>query len=351
MIPSKGYGTKSKSSQLELITFERKDPKENEIVVEVMYCGVCHSDRHQVLNEWKNTIYPCIPGHEIVGKVQKTGGIVTKFKVGDIVGVGTIINSCRECDPCQKGLEQYCEQGALGTYNGYMNNSDGQTNTFGGYSNLIVVPEDFVLRIPKNLDLAAAAPLLCAGVTTYSPLRHWNVGKGDKVGIIGVGGLGHIAAKIANALGAEVTLISTTQIKSEDLEKLGAKDFIHSTNEDQMKLNAKKFNYLLSTIPETHDAMPYVSLLALDGVFTIVGCLMPLSKPLNMQDLILSRRSLAGSVVGGIQETQEVLDFFAEHNIQPDIELIKMDYINEAFKRIKKADVRYRFVIDMSSLK
>lgn len=350
MIPAHGYAAKNETTKLEPFYFERKEPEKNELLIDILFCGVCHSDRHQVLNEWKNTIYPCVPGHEIIGRVRQAAPAAKKFKAGDIVGVGPMIDSCGYCDHCKDHTEQYCNNGPMGTYNGFMNHSDGFTNTFGGYSNCIVVKEDFVLRIPESLEPALAAPLLCAGVTTYSPLKHWQVGPGDKVGIIGIGGLGHIAAKIAHAMGAEVSLISTTEDKRKDFEHLGAFEFVHSTNDDQMRLHWSHFDYLLSTIPETHDAKPYLPLLKTDGVFIIVGCLMPLAKPFNMMDFIMERKSVSGSVLGSIEETQELLDFCARYHIAPDVEIIKMDYISEAYDRIKNADVRYRFVVDMSTL-
>ncbi len=344
-----GYAAKDSASPLALIRFERAEPKENEIEIDILYCGVCHSDLHQARNEWKNTIYPCLPGHEIIGRVSRVGAGVRRFKAGDLAGVGCMVDSCQTCPNCEEGLEQYCDKGATLTYNGPMT-PDG-SNTFGGYANLIVLREDFALHIPEKLDPRSAAPLLCAGITTYSPLRHWKIGKGHKVGVIGLGGLGHMAIQFASAMGAEVTLITTSPGKEHDAKKLGAKDALLSNDKEAMKKQAGRFDYILNTIPNEHDVMPYIALLKRDGMLTIVGCVVPLSSAPDMSQFIFKRRSLSGSLIGGIAETQEMLDFCAEKNIKPLIEMIPIQQINEAYDRMVKGDVHYRFVIDMASLK
>jgi len=350
MIKAIGYANHSPHGKLKPFEFERNEPKANEIQIEIQYCGVCHSDLHQAKNEWKNTNYPCLPGHEIVGKVVKAGAQAKKFKVGDLAGVGCMISSCGECPNCKEGLENYCDRGPTATYNGNMRDPQKSENTFGGYSNTIVVREDFALRIPPNLDPAAAAPILCAGVTTFSPLRHWNVKKGTKVGVIGLGGLGHMAVKLAVAMGAEVTVVTTSPEKRDDAMKLGAKRVVVSKEEKEMKAAEKSLDFILSTIPESHDVNPYMPLLKRDGVITIVGCLMPLTKPLEIAEMLMQRRSLGTSVIGGIRETQDVLDFCAQYGIAPNIRKIPIDGVNEAFDALdaKKADFRY--VIDMATL-
>jgi len=348
-----GYAAKHSFSSLKPYEFERNEPLENEVQIQIAYCGVCHSDVHQVKNEWKNTIYPCLPGHEIIGRVQKIGSKVTKFKVGDRVGVGCMVDSCHVCDSCKDGLEQYCESevGFLATYNSNQHKPSKERHTYGGYSDSIVVREDFLLRIPANLNDAAAAPLLCAGVTTYSPLRHWKVGPGSKVGVIGLGGLGHIAVKIAKALGAQVTVITTSKDKTEAALKLGATGVIYSDSDSEMDENANSLDFILSTIPQPHDANIYFPLLKRDGVLTIVGCIAPLKAPLDLSKILIDRKSLGTSLIGGIAETQEVLDFCSEHNIVSDIEIIPIDEINEAFEKIDKGEISFRYVIDMASLK
>ena len=354
-IQTKGYGAKgSIMNSLKRMDFERKSPKGDEVHIDILYCGVCHSDLHQVKNDWGNTLYPCVPGHEIIGKVIATGSSVTKFKAGDIVGVGCMIDSCGECEPCRHGEENYCggPNSFTATYNGYMKPQPGvKDNTFGGYSDNIVVKESFVLRIPESLDIKSAAPILCAGITTYSPLKHWNVQAGDKVGIAGVGGLGHMAIKIATALGAEVTAFTTDEEKTEDAKRFGAKKVIVSSDKEAMKAAEKSLDFLLITIPDPFDLTPYVSLMRLDGEIVTVGLLGEYKKPLNNMDVATSRLAVGGSLIGGIRETQEVLDFCAEHNILPDTKMIKMQDINDAFDEMAKKDVHYRYVIDMQSLK
>ena len=354
-IKTKGYGAKgSILNSLNRMDFERNAPKDDEVFIDILYCGVCHSDLHQVKNDWGNTIYPCVPGHEIVGKVAAVGSEVTKFTAGDVVGVGCMIDSCGQCVPCKEGDENYC-QGPVSwtaTYNGYMKPPKGTDfNTFGGYSDNVVVKESFVLKIPQALDIKAAAPILCAGVTTYSPLKHWNVKAGDKVGIVALGGLGHMATKLAVAMGADVTVITTKEEKKADAEKFGAHQVLLSTDKEAMKEAAASLNFLLITIPDPFDITPYVSLMKLNGSIVTVGLLGEYKKPLNNMDMAMSRLSVAGSIIGGIRETQEVLDFCAEHNILPDIQMIKIQDINDAFKEMMKEDVRYRYVIDMQSLK
>ena len=349
MLQSIGYATESATGALKPFEFLRKNPTENEVQIAVQYCGICHSDVHQAKNEWKNTNYPCMPGHEVVGVVEKIGPKVKNFKVGEVVGVGCMINSCQKCEACLEGLEQYCEKGATATYNGNMRNPKDHENTYGGYSNQMVVRENFVLKIPKNLEPEAVAPILCAGVTTYSPLKKWNVGPKHKVGIIGYGGLGHMAIKIATAMGAEVTAITSNEDKVQDAKKI-AKHVLLSSDKDAMKKAEKSFDFMISTIPQPHDANPFIKLLKRDGVLTIVGCIAPLTKPLDLSEMIMDRRTLSTSLIGGISETQEVLNFCAKHDILPDTKLIGVDEINDAFKEIDKGEIDYRYVIDLSSL-
>jgi uncharacterized zinc-type alcohol dehydrogenase-like protein len=342
-----GYAAQEAQTPLAPFTFERRDPGPKDVQIEIQYCGVCHSDLHTARNEWHNTLYPCVPGHEIVGRVTKVGGQVTKFKEGDLAGVGCMVDSCRECPNCRDGLEQYCDRGFVGTYNG----EDKDTgHTFGGYSSHIVVDESFVLRIPSNLDLAAVAPLLCAGITTYSPLRHWKVGPGQKVGVVGLGGLGHMGVKLAHAMGAHVVMFTTSPSKAEDAKHLGADEVVISKNPDEMAKHVESFDFILDTVAADHDVNAYLSLLKRDGTLTQVGA--P-EKPLPIAafSVIWKRRSFAGSLIGGIAETQEMLDFCAEHNITSDIEMIPIQKINEAYERMLRSDVKYRFVIDMASLK
>jgi uncharacterized zinc-type alcohol dehydrogenase-like protein len=330
--------------------FARRSPGPQDVVIEILYCGVCHSDLHQVRNDWGNTIYPCLPGHEIVGRTIRSGEQVTKFHSGDLVGVGCLVDSCRECEACRQGLEQYCEGplGPLFTYNG-PGTSNGY-NTFGGYSNVIVVPQRFVLKIPPSLDPARAAPILCAGVTTYSPMRHWNVQAGQKVGVIGLGGLGHMAVMIAKALGARVYVFTTSAHKRGAAAVLGADGFVVSTDRTAMSAQALSCDFMLSTIPVAHDVNPYLACLRRDGVFALVGALAPLEPGIDNSDLAFHRQSVAGSLVGGMPETQEVLDFCATHGIQPEVEMIRIDQVDQAFERMKAGDVRFRHVIDMRAL-
>lgn len=351
MIKSTGYAASDATTPLTSFDFERKDPGPKDVQIDILYCGVCHSDLHQARNEWGNTVYPCLPGHEIIGRVTQIGPQVTKYKVGDTVGVGCMVDSCQQCEACQLGLEQYCEgqKSFTATYNGPMK-PDG-TNTFGGYSNTIVVFEDFVLRIPPSLDLKSAAPLLCAGVTTYSPLRHWKITPGEKVGIIGVGGLGHVAIQLAKAMGAEVTAFTTSPSKEADAKRLGASAVVLSTDETAMAKLEATLDYVLLTIPDAIDVNPYIQLLKRGGALTIVGVLGPLEPGVNNMLLAGQRRSVAGSLIGGIPETQEVLDFCAKHNVTAEVEIISLQEINTAFERMKKGDVKYRFVIDMASAK
>ena len=345
----KAFGTQAATKQLEPLTIQRRGAKDRDVKIEILYCGVCHSDLHTARNDWGGTIYPAVPGHEIVGKVTQVGSAITKFAVGDIVGIGCLVDSCRTCDSCKKDLEQYCLNGFTGTYNGKDKHIGGQT--FGGYSETIVVDEDFVLKIPANLPIAATAPLLCAGITTWSPLKHWNVKAGSKVAVVGLGGLGHMAIKLAKGLGASVTLFSRTESKTDDAIALGADQVIISTDTDQMKSVKGKFDLIIDTIPSIHDVNPYISTLSINGTLVLVGYLGDLNPMLNSVPLILGRKSVAGSVIGGIAETQEMLNFCGAHNIVSDIEMISMQDINKAYERMLKSDVKYRFVIDMASLK
>ncbi len=348
MKPASGYASRAATDALGPFAFERRDPLAHDVAIEILYCGVCHSDLHQARNEWHNTIYPCVPGHEIVGRVTKVGAHVTRFKEGDLAAVGCMVDSCRKCPSCEHGTEQYCDEFPTFTYNGADRHTGGYT--FGGYSDGIVVDEAFVLHVPENLDLAAVAPLLCAGITTYSPLRHWEVGEGQKVGIVGLGGLGHMGLKFAHAFGAHTVLFTTSPGKAEDARRLGADEVVISKNADEMKKHARSFDFILDCVSAQHDLNAYVDLLKVDGHLTLVGAPEhPL--PLAAFPLLLGRRSVAGSAIGGIAETQEMLDFCGEHHLTSDIEVIPMDYINTAYERLLKSDVKYRFVIDMKTLK
>ncbi len=347
--PVKAYGTEAADADLKEMNINRREVTSKDIEIEILYCGVCHSDLHTTRNDWGFTVYPAVPGHEIVGRVTKVGSEVTKLKVGDIAGVGCLVDSCQTCESCKKDLEQYCLTGFTGTYGGVDKHLGGFT--FGGYSEKIVVDEHFVLKVPSNLNLAAVAPLLCAGITTWSPLRHWKVTKGSKVAVIGLGGLGHMAIKLAKGLGAEVTLFSRTPDKEKDALELGADAIIISTDSNQMKSVSGKFDLIIDTVPYVHDVNPYVATLNISGTLVLVGYLGGLEPFLNTVPMILGRKSVAGSLIGGIAETQEMLDFCGEHNIVSEIEIIKMQHINEAYERMLKSDVRYRFVIDMASLK
>lgn len=345
----KAYGTEAADAPLQGLSIPRREVAAHDVKIEILYCGVCHSDLHTARNEWHNTIYPNVPGHEVVGKVVSVGNHVKKFKVGDTVGIGCIVDSCRECQYCNEGLEQFCEPGMTGTYNSpdkYLPN----VQTYGGYSESIVVDENYVLRIPENLDLAATAPLLCAGITTYSPLKHWNVGPGKNVGIVGIGGLGHMGIKIAKAMGAHVVAFTTSESKFKEAQRLGADEVVLSTDAAQMNKFRGKLHFILDAVSAEHDINAYLGLLRVDGSLALVGAPeQPL--PVAAFSVILGRKSFAGSMIGGIAETQEMLDFCGEHNITADIEMIEMNQINEAYDRLLKGDIKYRFVIDMASLK
>lgn len=345
----KAYGTPAADAPLNQMNIERREPTAKDIEIEILYCGVCHSDLHTARNDWGFTTYPAVPGHEIVGKVTKVGSEVSKLKVGDFAAVGCLVDSCRTCDSCKQDLEQFCLNGFTGTYNGQDKHLGGMT--FGGYSEKIVVDEHFVLKVPSNLDLAATAPLLCAGITTWSPLRHWKAGKDSKVAVIGLGGLGHMAIKLAKGLGAHVTLFSRTSEKEKDALELGADAVIISTDNSHMKSVQGKFDLIIDTVPYIHDVNPYVATLNINGTLVLVGYLGGLEPILNTVPMILGRKAVAGSLIGGIAETQEMLDFCGEHNIVSEVEIIKIQDINEAYERMLKSDVRYRFVIDMASLK
>lgn len=353
-LTAKGYGASgSIFNSLKPMTFERNAPKADEVLIDVLYCGVCHSDLHQVKNDWGNTLYPCVPGHEVVGRVELTGSSVSKYKVGDIVGVGCMIDSCGHCNPCAEGEENYCEGPVswTATYNGPMKPDGSGYNTYGGYSDKIVVKEAFVLKIPDALDVKAAAPILCAGVTTYAPLKHWGVKAGSKVGVVGIGGLGHMAIKIATAMGAEVTAITRDKEKSEDALSFGAKQVLISTDTDEMEKQELTLDFILVTVPDEFEVNPYINLLKRNGVLTTVGLLAPYSKALNNMNMAMHRRSIAGSIIGSIGETQEVLDFCAEHGILPATQMIKIQDINDAYDKMLDKEVHYRYVIDMQSLK
>ena len=348
---AKAFAAKSPTSELASFSIPRRDLRPDDVQIEIQYCGVCHSDLHQVRNEWQAampTVYPCVPGHEIVGRVVKTGRAVKKFKEGDTVGVGCMVSSCGVCANCRAGDEQFCDNFSTLTYNSEDKILGGVT--YGGYSESIVVREAFVLRIPNKLDLAGAAPLLCAGITTYSPLRHWNVSKGQKVGVVGLGGLGHMGVKFAKAFGAHVVLFTTSPKKTADAKRLGVDEVVISTSPAEMQKHAASFDFILDTVSAYHDLNAYLALIKLDGTLVLVGA--PENPiPIAAFSLLGRRRRLAGSIVGGIRETQEMLDFCAEHGITSDIEMIKIQDVNQAYDRLLKSDVKYRFVIDMASLK
>jgi alcohol dehydrogenase (NADP+) len=349
--PAKAYSAQSATSGLAGSSIHRRDPRPQDIQIEILYCGVCHSDLHQVRNEWESvapTVYPCVPGHEIVGRVVKAGSAVKKFKEGDLGAVGCMVGSCGVCASCREGVEQYCEKFPVLTYNGEDKVLGGVT--YGGYSDSIVVDEAFALRVSDQLDPAATAPLLCAGITTYSPLRHWNVRKGQKVGVVGLGGLGHMALKFSNAFGAHVVLFTTSPNKTADALRLGAHEVVVSKNEAEMQKHLGSFDFILDAVSADHDVTAYLNLLKRDGTLTLVGA-PPNPMPIPAFGLIMGRRQMAGSAIGGIKETQEMLDFCAEKGITTDIELIRIQQINEAYERLLKGDVKYRFVIDMASLK
>jgi uncharacterized zinc-type alcohol dehydrogenase-like protein len=349
--PAKAYAAQSAASGLAQAAIQRRAPRAQDVQIDILYCGVCHSDLHQIRNEWETmlpTVYPCVPGHEIVGRVVKAGSAVKKFKEGDLAAVGCMVDSDRVCPNCRAGDEQFCDSMATFTYNSEDKLLGGVT--YGGYSDSIVVDEAFVLRVPEKLDPAATAPLLCAGITTYSPLRHWKVRKGQKVGIVGLGGLGHMGLKFAHAFGAHVVLFTTSANKKEDALRLGADEVVVSKNDAEMQKHVGSFDFILDTVSAQHNLNAYLDLVKLDGTLTLVGA-SPTPLPVSVGSLLFRRRQLAGSIIGGIRETQEMLDFCAEHGIAADIEMIGIQQINQAFERLLRSDVKYRFVIDMASLK
>ncbi len=348
---ARAYGASSASSRLARTSIRRRDPRPQDVQLDVLFCGVCHSDLHQVRNEWQGTmptVYPCVPGHEIVGRVVKAGSAVRAFKEGDLAAVGCLVDSCRTCPACRAGQEQFCEGPATFTYNAPDKHLGGVT--YGGYSDSLVVDEFFALRVPGHLDPAGTAPLLCAGITTYSPLRHWNVRKGQKVGVVGLGGLGHMGVKFARAFGARVVVFTTSPGKAQDAVRLGAHEVVVSRNADEMQNHAGSFDFILDTVSAPHDLNAYIALLKRDGTMTLVGA-PEAPTALHAIGLLFGRRRLAGSLIGGIRETQEMLDFCAEHGITADVELIPIQKINEAYDRLARSDVKYRFVVDMATLK
>jgi uncharacterized zinc-type alcohol dehydrogenase-like protein len=352
MLKTPAYAALSAASALAPLAIERREPGPHDVLIDILYCGVCHSDVHQARDEWGGSIFPMVPGHEIVGKVAQTGAGVGKFKPGDIVGVGCFVDSCRACPACAAGEEQYCDRGMSATYNGYERTSAGfdrDRPTYGGYSTRITVDENYVLRIPDGIPLERAAPLLCAGITTYSPLRRFGVASGSKVAVVGLGGLGHMGVKLASAMGAEVTVLSHSPDKREDALRLGATGFIATREESAFKDNAGRFDFILDTVSAQHDYNAYLGLLRLDGTMVLVG--LPEPTPLSAGPLIMRRRRLAGSLIGGIRETQEMLDFCAAHGVASDVEVIDIAQVNTAWERMIRGDVRYRFVIDCSSLR
>ena len=348
MFTVRAYAAQSPTSPIAPFAIERREPGEKDIHIEILYSGICHSDLHQAHDDWGGALFPMVPGHEIVGRVKAVGSKVTKVKVGDFAGVGCMVDSCRECSACKEDLEQYCERGATWTYNSKERNSD--RLTFGGYSEAIVVEERFVVSIPASMDLKAVAPLLCAGITTYSPLRHWKVSPGQKVGVIGLGGLGHMGIKFAKAMGAHVVMITTSPEKGKDATRLGADEVLLSKDADAMAKHALSFDFLLNTIPVSHDVNPYLALLRRDATMVMVGVLTALDPPVMGGSLIFGRKHLTGSGIGGMAETQEMIDFCAEKGIVSDIEMIAMNQVNEAYQRLVKNDVKYRFVIDMATM-
>lgn len=347
-----GYAAQQATTPLAPFKFERRNPRPGDVQIEILYCGVCHSDLHTARNEWKGTTYPVVPGHEILGKVVKTGNDVKGFKNGDIVVVGCMVDSCGTCESCHEGLEQYCDKTPIFTYNG--RDKHDQSVTYGGYSTQIVVDQNFVLHVPKEYtekDYPRVAPLLCAGITTYSPLRHWKVGKGTKVGVVGIGGLGHVAIKIAHAMGAHVVVFTTSANKIEDAKKLGASEVVISKDADEMKKHAKSLDFIMDTVAASHNLDTFLELLKRDGTLCLIGAPeVPHPSP-SVPNLIFARRQIGGSLIGGIKETQEMLDFCGKHHILADIEIIPIQKINEAYERMLKSDVKYRFVIDINSLK
>jgi len=341
------YAAQSATAALAPFQIPRRAPNADDVVIDILYCGVCHSDLHTARNDWKNTVYPVVPGHEIIGRVRSVGAGVSRFKPGDHVGVGCMVDSCQHCAACKEGLEQYCAMFPTVTYN----DPHGGEPTYGGYSEHIVVTEKFVLKLPDGLDLAAAAPLLCAGITTWSPLRHWKVGKHSRVAVVGLGGLGHMALKLAKALGAEVTLITRSPGKEADARRLGADRILLSTDAEQMTAATGQFDLIIDTVPYAHDLNPYLPTLAVGATLVLVGYLGELDPALNTTAMVLQRKSVAGSLIGGIAETQEMLDFCGQYGITSDVEVIRIQDINAAYERMLKSDVKYRFVIDMASLK
>ena len=341
------YAAHAAKDSLQQHTIERRALKSTDVLIEIEYCGVCHTDLHFVNNDWGMTEYPVVPGHEIVGRISQIGSEVGKFKVGDLAAIGCMVNSCGQCSSCESGNEQYCLNGFTATYNTPIDDPGGMT--YGGYSQRIVADESFVLHVPESLDITATAPLLCAGITTYSPLLHWSVQKGMKVGVVGLGGLGHMGVKFSHALGAHTVMITTTPEKGEDAKTLGADEILISTDSDQMAKQAGEFDFILNTIPVDHEVAPYLDLLKVDGTMCVVGAIEPLNQ-VNAAQLMFGRKKLAGSLIGGISQTQEMLNFCGQHSIVSEVELIRMDQIQEAFQRLVKSDVKYRFVIDMKSL-
>ena len=349
MTNTKAYAATAPDSGLAAHGIDRRSLRPDDVAIEIDYCGVCHTDIHFAQNDWGVTQYPLVPGHEIVGRVTALGNRVSGYAVGDRVGVGCMVDSCRSCSACEAGLEQYCLEGMTATYNG-VDRYDGSI-TFGGYSERVVVNERFVVRVPDSLDMAAAAPLLCAGITTYSPLRHFGVKAGHKVGVIGMGGLGHMGVKFARALGAEVTIFTRSESKVAEAKKQGAHHVVISTNDEQMKAATESFDFMLDTVPVQHDLNPYLNCLKYDGTHILVGLLEPVDPALNAGNLVFRRRVLAGSLIGGMPETQEVLDFCAENDVRCDIEMLDIRDINEAYEKVKKGEVKYRYVIDMETLR
>jgi alcohol dehydrogenase (NADP+) len=347
MIASKAYAAQNATAPLAPFNLERRKPGAKDVLIDILYCGVCHSDIHQVRNEWGGAKYPMVPGHEIVGRVAEVGAAVTKFKVGDLAGIGCLVDSCRTCSSCAENQEQYCENGSVGTYNSF--EKDKKTLTFGGYSDKIVADENFVLKVSDKLSLDRVAPLLCAGITTYSPLRQWKVGKGHRVAVLGLGGLGHMAVKFADAMGAEVTVLSTSPSKENDAKQLGAQKFVVTKNETELAAVKNYFDFIIDTVSAEHDINLYLTLLRLDGTMIMLG-IPPDDPQIRVFNLIGKRRRLAGSLIGGIKETQEMLDYCAEHNIMSDVEVIPISEINNAYERMIKGDVHYRFVIDLKTL-
>jgi uncharacterized zinc-type alcohol dehydrogenase-like protein len=348
-MPIRGYAAQSATSAIEPFSFDRRDARTTDVSIEIMYCGVCHSDIHQARNEWGNSTYPMVPGHEIIGRVTAVGSDVTKFKVGEVVGVGCMVDSCQHCSACAEGLEQYCENGTTWTYNDHDRHD--KLPTYGGYSERIVVSDKFVVKIPDKLDPKSAAPLLCAGITTYSPLRHWNIGPGSKVAVAGLGGLGHMGLKFAKAFGADVSLFTRTPDKAPEAKRLGADHVVLSTDEAQMKAVEGHFDFILDTVPNKHDLTPYLATLKRTGTLCLVGIIEPIDPPIHSIALIKGWKNLSGSAIGGIGETQEMLDFCAESGVTCDVEMIDIPYINTAYDRMLKSDVKYRFVIDIESLR